>query len=395
MRSGWFVAAAVALAATGCTTAPLWQRVDLGTLRPATILAAGDEVLVGGSASGGPALVTLDASGQVSPVTISPDGPEAEAAELVHLAVRGDRLQALGTMISGAHSNPRWTVWDGSLSDRSLISHPQEFFTFGGHDAGPLLGIDWVEGSPVVLGSRTTATGARAALYYSQGSRWQEAAERPVELTSTRTSQLGFGQLASTGEQLVIAGDEVLLTQPLRQRPLAWVGNPGGSWTRLEPAVPNADGAGLARAQAVTCPDTGSCWMAGWVHGQLLAWEVTTGEHPSVGPAQTPAGTSSVLAAGSSDPDPQLAFWSGRPVLAGNGPDASLLVRCDSGWRSLPLPDRNGDGSNTVHPSQSNSKEPSPQSPSASGTVTGLAGVGDRLYVLIDRTLWVLDTGPC
>ncbi|PFG17568.1 hypothetical protein ATK74_2141 [Propionicimonas paludicola] len=389
LRSAWLLC--TALLTTSCTAAPTWQSIDLGSLRPAGLAVAGDRLLVGGSTSGGPALAVLNTTGTPTALRVAPDGPEAEAAELVQLAVRGDQLQALGTMISGAHSNPRWTVWDSSLSAGTLTSHPQEFFTFGGHDAGPLVGIGWVGDAPVVLGSRTTATGARAALYAESGTTWTEVADRPATLASNPTSQLGFGGQSSAGDQLVIAGDEVQLTQPLRQRPLAWVGRPGGDWTRLELAVPGQDGPGLARAQAVACPAEGtSCWLAGWVHGQLVAWSVTTGTQPSASGPELPAGTTSAAVGsnGSPDPVPQLALWQGRPVLAGNGPDSTLLVRCDSGWRSLPLPDRR-DGSTTIRPGQGDS-EPSPPI-----TVTGLAGVGARLYVLQGRTLWAIDRSPC
>jgi len=290
MKPSWSWLLAAALLAGGCSAPPDWRQIELGTLQPVSLAATGEQLLVGGSTSGAPALALLSASGQASMLALHPDGPEAEEAELVQLAVRGDQLQALGRMISGAHSNPRWTVWDGSLATSSLTSHPQEFFTFGGHDAGPLLDTDWVAGKPVILGSRTTATGARAALYQNSGPTWRELAQRPAELASTTTSQLGFGALASTGERLVIAGDEVPLTQPLRQHPLVWVGTPGGAWTRLEPATAGVEGPGLARAQAVACPvDGDTCWLAGWVRGRLLTWAVTAGASPSIGPAETPA----------------------------------------------------------------------------------------------------------
>jgi len=379
-----------ALAVSGCTATPAWRPVDLGALQPSSLVAAGDELLVGGQASGGPALARLSPPEARTELALTPDGPEAQAAALVELAARGDQVQALGTMISGAHSNPRWTVWDGSLAAGTLASHPQEFFTFGGHDAGPLLGVDWVAGQPVILGSRTTTTGARAALYQSSGTTWQEVSDRPGKLASTTTSQLGFSALASTGENLVIAGDEVVLSQPLRQRPLIWVGRPGGSWTRLEPATPTTDGPGLARAQAAACTSDGTCWVAGWVHGQLVAWSVATGAAPSASGPELPAGDAGAGTSEGPDPVPRLAIWQGRPVLAGNGPRPELQVRCDSGWRPLPLPDRNGDGSNTVHPRQSDSQEPSP-----AAAVTALAAVGQRLYVLIGRTLWAIDRSPC
>ncbi len=388
MKSSWLWLAATAVLVSGCSTSPSWRQVEPGTLQPASLAGAGDQLLVGGSTSGAPAMAVITAIGQASLLALHPDGPEAEAAELVKLAVHGDQVQALGTMISGAHSNPRWTVWDGSLAANSMTSHPQEFFTFGGHDAGPLLGVDWVAAQPTILGSRTTASGARAALYQSTGPTWRESSEGPAELASTKTSQLGFSALASSGEQLVIAGDEVLLTQPLQQRPLVWVGSPGGAWTRLEPTIAGVQGSGLARAQAVTCSaDGGTCWVAGWVHRQLLTWTITTGANPSVGPAEAPTRSATGTASGSTDPVPEIGLWQGRPVLAGNGPQADLFVRCNAGWRELPLP---GDGSITVQPGQSNSPGPSAQT-----TVRAMAAVGDRLYVLIDRTLWQIDRGPC
>ncbi|MFZ0530697.1 MAG: hypothetical protein WAL91_09185, partial [Propionicimonas sp.] len=165
------VAAMLGLLA-GCAPATTWQRVELGDFRPASLAASADGVLVGGQENSAPGLIRVAGTARGAAFTLRPGEPAAQQATLISVAADADAVHAIGRMFAGAHSNPRLTIWDGTGTSGVLTSHPQEFFTFGGHDAGPLLGTMVPEGEPVILGSRTTATGAEAVLWTRSGTTW-------------------------------------------------------------------------------------------------------------------------------------------------------------------------------------------------------------------------------
>ena len=126
------------LLVVGCTPTPNptptaaartldWSAVELPDgLNPSAVVVAGDALLVGGwsTAEGEhPGLVTVAADGTVSSLAVKPQSPYAKVADLASLATDGRTVYALGKAHGGAHSNFRWTTWQGSVTGgASLLS---------------------------------------------------------------------------------------------------------------------------------------------------------------------------------------------------------------------------------------------------------------------------------
>lgn len=359
MRSAALIALVTGLSLSGCTATPVWTPVDIGGVLPAALAASADGLLVAGSTGSGPALLRVDPTGAVA-FELAPAEPYAAQATLVAVAASATEVDAIGTVVGGAHGNPRWTVWDGTPAPASISSRPQEFFTFGGHDAGPLLAVLETPSGPVVLGSRTTNAGARAVLYTRAGTTWSPRPS-PGALTSTKDVQLGFSATATSGGRILVAGDEVLLAGGLEQRPVVWVGGVAAGWRLIELPTGGLSGSGLSRATSIACGDA-SCWVAGWVRGHPVGWslDVATGT-PSllaVLPGEPPPGN---------DPHALVAVVSGVPVVATNAATPSVQLACPSGWRAFPSP----------------------------GQVSALAVAGDQLYAIADGSLTRLDAPSC
>jgi len=127
-----------------------WLDATPAGVVPAALAAvASDLVAAGTDAIGEAPAVVLQAGGTVPLV---PSEPYAASARIVSAASAGGVLYLIGGRAGGAHGNTRWTVWDGTVAG-PVTSRPQEFFTFGGQDAGPLLGT-------VIVGDSVQATDA-------------------------------------------------------------------------------------------------------------------------------------------------------------------------------------------------------------------------------------------
>jgi hypothetical protein len=359
MRAGPFVALATGLVLGGCAATSAWTPVETGGLRPVALAASGDGLLVAGATDSGPALLRLGTGGPVT-FDLAPAEPYAAQATLVAVSATATAVDAIGTVVGGAHGNPRWTIWDGTTSPPELASHPQEFFTFGGHDAGPLLAVLETPSGPAILGSRTTNTGSRAVLYTRSGTTWSPRPS-PDALTSTADVQLGFSSAATSGERTLVAGDELLLANGLEQRPVIWLGGPRDDWRRIELPTGGIAGSGLSRATSVACGHD-TCWVAGWVRGHPVGWSLdiatATPTLMAVLPGDPPPGN---------DPAALIAVVSGRPVVATNAAAPSVQLDCPQGWRALPSP----------------------------GRVSALVAVGGQLYAIADGALTRLDAPAC
>ncbi len=325
-----------------------WTRVELPDgVRAASLAAAGDQVLVGGFAGSGaagggqtpddavPSLLVVRSVAVEGSFQLRPAEPYAEVATLESLAVAGDEVFAIGKAVGGAHANPRLSVWDGSLAGRRLTSRPQEFFTFGGHDAGPLLGTTKVGGTPVIFGSRVATTGLYGVVWTRKGHTWTQQAARP-ELTSSPDREFSFLSFARLGDSLVVAGDELGLAGGLNQSPVAFVGAIRGGWRQVGLPVPGGltrlPGQ-LSRATSIACPEEGdTCWTAGWVRGHPLAWPLRVAPaaagDATVLPGDPPAGDAAAV----------LALAAGRPVVFTNAAAPTVQLGCPDGWRTLPAP---------------------------------------------------------
>lgn len=322
----WAVAAIATALLAACAPSPTWTPIAIDATTD-SLTAADGGVLVGGHRGPQPFLAQLTDSGVV-PVALHPNEPYAATATLVRLAANGESRYALGTAIGGAHSNARWTAWTGSAE--AVTNHPQEFFTFGGHDAGPLLGVAVVAHRPIIVGVRTTETGTRAALYAADGDRWV-AGPAEAALSSDRTRELSFTATTSAGDDLVVVGDELLLRPGLPQSPAVWIGRPG-QWQQVLLPVPDGlSGPGPAWATSVTCADQ-HCWIAGWAHARPMVWQVElsgpTVVSTTVLDGQDTATTANAL----------VTVSHGRPVVAVNAGTPTVQVGCGANWRTLPAP---------------------------------------------------------
>ena len=345
-RTSWTAAAIAAamLAAAGCTVSagatPAWQRVVLPpNVRAASLASGGDTVLLGGQAEGHPVLLRIDGLKTGATVALDPREPPAADADLISVTIDGDDLFAIGRWFGGAHSNPRLTMWDGTISTNVLTSRPQAFFTFGGHDAGNLLGIEVIAGRPVIFGLRSETTGIEGVVWTRSGKTWTKHVHLDPTLVSSPDRVVSFTALDRLGDHLVVVGDEVGLAGGLTQQPSIWVGSPDGPWTQallqLPADLPPVAGQ-LSRATSVACADGAGCWVAGWVRGRPVVWGIDIGIDGSITPRQ-PTILVGTPPSGA-DPIALVDLVADRPVVLTGAGEASLQLGCPDGWHALPAP---------------------------------------------------------
>lgn len=369
----------------GCAPLPqrpaaAWSQVALPDgAHPTSMTAAGRELLVGGTtgsspdsgqSSGSSPWLARVSDGVVSgAVDMAPAEPYAEVADLISLTVAGDTVYAIGEANGGAHSNPRRTVWDGSLSANRLTSRPQEFFTFGGHDAGTLFGTVVLDDSPVIFGTRADTYGIRGSLWTRTEETWHEQPRTDPVLTSNQDREVGFGAVTASKGRLVVVGDELGLARGLRQSPLLLTGTVAGSWSQTLlpipqdlPVVPGQ----LSGASGIGCGNDGTCWVAGWVRGHVLVWHVTVGADGSEG-----AGAASVLPGMPPDgngPRTLVTLAGDRPFVLTNAVASTLQVRCGDAWQQYAAPP---------------------------GVATAFVAMPDALYAVAADALWRFPVPSC
>ncbi len=318
----------------GCVQAPrpnprvAWSDVTPAGVVPTSLAVTRSGLVIAGSDASGerPAVVMADGTA----VPLVPTEPYAASADIVAASPAGGRLYLLGGRSGGAHGNVRWTVWDGALSG-PVTSHEQEFFTFGGHDAGPLLGVVVVGATPIIVGSRGADTGPLAALYGATGVVWKQL-DTPAALQSGKDGILGFTAVAASGDRVVIVGD-VVRPGPSGavQTPALFYGTVGGAWHRVDLPAPELRTPGLRHATGVACDDD-ACWVVGW-SGRPVAWRVSL-DDASVQTTPDLDGT----APADTDPVAVVALVGGRPVVMANASAPTASVLCGASWVTFPAP---------------------------------------------------------
>ena len=282
-------AIALALALSACTlsteqpalrpTTPVvltgWETVDLpGGLIPATVGSVGGDVLVAGSVGAGadraPALArgsADDSSPDWQPVPLQPTTPYGKVASLVSLTGDGRSVIALGAAHGGAHANFRWTVWDGTPA--GLVDRPQGFETFGGQEAGSLLGVVRDGNGPLIVGTWAGAHGLDGALWRTEGHRWIRQ-PTPAALANTADRQVAprtaVGQPDGT---VTIDGSVIDLSDGVRQSAAVWQGS-GTDW-RLS-LLPDPGQRSEAWSTACAEPVSAECWTVGSREGAVTVW---------------------------------------------------------------------------------------------------------------------------
>jgi len=283
---------------------------------------------VGGTDETGEAPMVVGADGTA--VRLVATEPYAATAAIVAASISGDELYLLGGRSGGAHGNVRWTVWDGPPAG-AVTSREQDFFTFGGHDAGPLLGVVPAGERPIIVGSRGGDAGPMAALYSANGSVWKQL-DTPAELQSVKGTLLGFTAVASNRDLVVLVGDVVRATvDGVEQTPAMFYGTVGGSWRRVDLPVPGPRRPGLRHATGVAC-DGGVCWVVGWA-GRPMAWRVgLDAASVQILPALDGAAPTGA------DPVAVVTLVNGRPVVLTNAASPYGAVLCGARWTRFPTP---------------------------------------------------------
>jgi hypothetical protein len=226
-------------------------------------------------------------------VPLQPHTPYAFQAEFVFVGAAGGRVTVLGQAFGGAHSNPRLTLWTGSVAN-GLVEYEQPFEMFGGPHAIATNGAAALPGTALMVGQWDGSSGRYGAAVWTSpnGSHWTRNMDDPALASAPgeQTSALG----AAAGPMgFLVAGDTV---HGADLSPLAWTSPDGKTWQRITlPSVPITGQYGGAAADQATCDDTG-CALIGTVVGQqstALCWPVDdTGGKITIGAVRTgPSGT--------------------------------------------------------------------------------------------------------
>jgi hypothetical protein len=324
------LAGAVLLA--GCVQAPpldvrlTWLDVTPDGVVPTALAASESGLVVGGTnlADTGPSLVM--ATGE--PVPLVPTEPYATSARIVAATSYGGQLYLIGGRAGGAHENTRVTVWDGPVTG-PVTSHEQGFFTFGGHDAGPLLGTVIVDGHPIIVGSRGGNAGTDLALYAVDNVVWHQL-DTPAAMRSANRVVLGFSAATAVGSTIVIVGDMVKATESgAVQTPALYYGAIGGDWHRVE--LPVEASHSVRHATGVVCDGT-TCWVAGWAEHPVV-WKVSLADG-SVSESTVLSGDRT----GTDEPSALVSIVDGRPLVVTNASSRLAAIRCTGGWTSVTAP---------------------------------------------------------
>lgn len=303
-----------------------WHAIALPEgMSGSTLLLTGASLLIGGSVPDGnerrPALARLPLDGTdaaPSPVPLTPTTPYGKVADLVALTGTEDSVAALGAAHGGAHANFRWTIWTGSTA--RVTDRPQTFETFGGWEAGTLLGLATDAQGPLVVGTWQGASGADGAVWRPEGRRWVRQPTDPA-FTNTPRRQVGPRRLDQGGDDSVLVSGAVIdLTDGVHQGAAYWRGQ-SGSWTATTLADPGA------RSEAWSTACTDSCSSVGARDGSLAVWS-------AAGREETPE-----LAVDDQDSARILLSGDRTIVAVSAGGVGRLLVGHRGRWRSYTAPD--------------------------------------------------------
>ncbi|GAA3386973.1 hypothetical protein [Cryptosporangium minutisporangium] len=210
----------------------VWAPVPLsaGVVLPRTLAHDGDAVLVAGERHGrdGYTPAAWVVRGRTAtPLVLRPRSAYSFSADLVAGSLAGDAVTLLGQRAGGAHGNPRWTIWSGSVT-RGVDDLPQTFETFGGPDSLGLVALSALPGRPLLLGNwEQEDDRAGPALWRSSGSRWIRTPAGTGLRSTAREQHLATG-LGTLGDRPVVLGHSVPLGSGKPGLvPTVWLGEPG------------------------------------------------------------------------------------------------------------------------------------------------------------------------
>lgn len=260
----------------GCAASASWRQVSLDA-EPQALAALPSGLLVGTSGSG-----LIGPTGAIAVRTATPYGREAG---WVSLAASGDLVSGVGMTHGGAHANPRWSVFSGSVSG-GVDEWEQPFDVFHGWGAGQLIGVGYAGDTPAIVGSwQSEASGNDPSVWLWSGRRWERRVSTGTPLASTRTALAQANALAG-GDRLVVAG-QVIELSPLHTRAVVWTAaDPAGEWSRID-----LPGDGTTVTAQCVAAHPGGWLVVGVADGRAVAWTiapdltVTTLDLPATGGA--------------------------------------------------------------------------------------------------------------
>lgn len=306
-----------------------------------TLTPVPDGLLVGRylpGAPGRPGLSILPSGARnLRDIALHPAPGYGAEAQWLSVATHAGQLTALGGAPGGAHSNTRWTVWQGDAT--GLVEQPQEFNTFGGEDAGGLVGVAYAGDTPVLVGSwRSASTGLDIAVWRRQGAAtWVRDTSTGTALASTPTQLVQAAGVASTGPDLLVVGSTTVLPSTpggdIAVNATVWRGavRPDSRWTWTSLPLP---GASPSRADAVTCDAAhAECLVVGRSAGHAVAWLVRESRVSAAADlGGVPVGDADVLLA----PARTDTGWYAAVRRGPKATPAGLLVGTHAGtWRTL------------------------------------------------------------
>lgn len=333
-----------------------WQSVALPPGVVASSIGVQDRtVLIGGyleeGSSRAPFLARIrpaDSDPTAERVPLTPTTPYGKVADLTSLTASGDEIVALGAARGGAHANVRWTIWTGGSG--RLTDRPQAFETFGGWDAGTLLGVATDRRGPLVVGTWQGTHGPDGAIWRAEGERWQR---EPTDAALANTSDRQVGPRTvdqQTDGSVVVSGSVIDLGAGVHQQAAFWR-DTAGAWslTMLPDPGKRSDTWSTACAQ--------TCWSVGARDDSLAVWSGRVRQ-------QIPA-----LPVADNDSGRVLLGDDRAVVVASTKSTGRLLIGREGRWHSYSAPD---------------------------GTVLAAALLGARLLLLTDADptvgrLWTRD----
>lgn len=382
------LALGVAVTVSACTGAPTpphtaspstaaaqplqWRSVDLGGMTPSTLLVADGRLWIAGFTGSGadraPALSSAavgapDSSTRLR-ATVTGQSPYAKLADVFSLAADGNQLIGIGVAHGGAHANPRWSTWaltsEGPSAPKGpqLQEQPQLFWTFGGEEAGGLIGAAWDADGPMIVGTWQGRSGLDGAIWRRTGTTWAQVAP-PSVLVNSSTRQVSPVRVDQIGAgQVVVSGSVLDLTDGVRQEAATWTDS-GGQWTLKVLPQPGR------RSQAWATACESDCSTVGFRDGRVTIWQGTRG--PDALPVTVAATDTGVVTRSG-----------GSTLAAVSSGSAGRLVAGSAGtWRVLRSPARTPLSITVVD-----------------GTIYLIAGAGDtmRLYTApVDEALSTAD----
>jgi hypothetical protein len=231
---------------------------------PVRIAAVGDELVVAVDRNGKPGIVR-HRDGTNTDIPLTPATGYGAEALWYSLAARetpaGPEILAIGGKRGGAHGNVRWSVW--RTTGTGMAEQPQAFSTFGGLGAGDLVDAVLPDGGPLLVGTwESRGAGLDPSVWTTDGTTWTRRSSTGTPLESTGQSLKFPMSATSRGAEVLIAGWQLVKGI---QQPVVWTLR-GGTVT----AATLPDAGRLGNAITVTCADT--CSVAGRVDGRLAVW---------------------------------------------------------------------------------------------------------------------------